>query len=187
MAAHPFDDYFSRQPEPQRSTLITVAQSLRRILPGAEACISYAMPAFKVDGTAVAGFAGFTKHCSYYPHSGATLPRLAADLDGYDWDAGTLRFPLDAPLPSPLLRKLVATRLQVETEHPPRAGKVRAFYDNGHLRSKGSVKDGEMHGDWSFYRRDGSLMRSGRFHEGAQVGTWLTFDRTGTIVKETRC
>jgi len=185
MSAHPFDEYFAQQPEPQRNTLNAVAQSLRRILPGAEACISYAMPAFKVDGTAIAGFAAFTKHCSYFPHSGATLPRLAAYLDGYDWDAGTLRFPIDTPLPSPLLRKLVAARLQVESEHPPRAEKVRAFYDNGYLRSKGGTKDGEMHGEWSFFRRDGSLMRSGRFQIGAQVGTWRTFDRNGALVKET--
>jgi len=42
-----------------------------------------------------------------------------------------------------------------------------------------------MHGDWSFYRRDSSLMRQGSFDRGRQVGRWLTFDRTGRVVKET--
>ena len=43
-----------------------------------------------------------------------------------------------------------------------------------------------MHGDWAFYRKDGSLMRSGSFDRGAQVGVWRTFDRGGHLVKETR-
>jgi antitoxin component YwqK of YwqJK toxin-antitoxin module len=42
-----------------------------------------------------------------------------------------------------------------------------------------------MHGDWKFFRADGSLMRSGRFERGKQVGPWRTFDRAGKLVKET--
>jgi uncharacterized protein YdhG (YjbR/CyaY superfamily) len=187
MAEHPFDAYLARQPEPQRTTLATTAARLRTLLPDAEECISYGMPAFKVDGTAIAGLAGFTQHCSYFPHSGATLARVTADLSAYDVDDGTLRFPIDRPLPRPLLRALVAARLQLENEHPGRAGKVRRFYDNGRLQSKGGMRDGELHGDWAWYRKDGSLMRTGRFKLGAQVGTWRTFDRHGALVKETMC
>ena len=58
-------------------------------------------------------------------------------------------------------------------------------YDNGNLRFEGFYLDGEMHGSWAFYRRDGSLMRTGRFERGRQVGTWQTFDRAGNVVKET--
>lgn len=42
-----------------------------------------------------------------------------------------------------------------------------------------------MHGEWSWYRTDGSLMRTGQFDRGRQVGTWHTHDRAGKIVKET--
>jgi antitoxin component YwqK of YwqJK toxin-antitoxin module len=42
-----------------------------------------------------------------------------------------------------------------------------------------------MHGDWSFYRADGSLMRAGSFERGRQVGVWRTYDRSGKVVKET--
>ena len=59
-------------------------------------------------------------------------------------------------------------------------------YSTGAVQSTGQILDGEMHGDWSFYRKDGSLMRSGSFDRGAQVGIWRTFDRAGTMVKETR-
>ena len=58
------------------------------------------------------------------------------------------------------------------------------FYQNGLPRFKGEYLDGEMHGDWEFYRKDGTLMRSGDFDLGKQVGVWRTFDRTGKLVSE---
>jgi antitoxin component YwqK of YwqJK toxin-antitoxin module len=65
----------------------------------------------------------------------------------------------------------------------PTEGQVR--YDNGELKMTGSHLDGEMHGSWSWYRRDGSLMRTGDFDRGRQIGTWRTYDRSGKVVKET--
>ena len=58
-------------------------------------------------------------------------------------------------------------------------------YPNGNLRFRGTNLDGEMHGDWTFFRADGSVMRSGRFERGRQVGPWRTFARDGSLVKET--
>jgi antitoxin component YwqK of YwqJK toxin-antitoxin module len=60
-----------------------------------------------------------------------------------------------------------------------------AYYRSGTMKSEGFTLDGEMHGEWVFYRLDGSVMRSGRFERGRQVGSWRTFDRTGRLVKET--
>ena len=59
------------------------------------------------------------------------------------------------------------------------------FYENGLPRFKGEYLDGEMHGFWEFFRKDGTLMRSGAFDSGVQVGVWKTFDRLGKLVKET--
>jgi antitoxin component YwqK of YwqJK toxin-antitoxin module len=42
-----------------------------------------------------------------------------------------------------------------------------------------------MHGEWTFYRADGSVMRTGSFDRGRQVGVWRTFTRAGTLVSET--
>lgn len=58
------------------------------------------------------------------------------------------------------------------------------FYENGLPRFKGDYLNGEMHGTWEFYRKDGSLMRSGEFNEGVQIGIWRTFDRLGKLVSE---
>jgi antitoxin component YwqK of YwqJK toxin-antitoxin module len=58
------------------------------------------------------------------------------------------------------------------------------LYDNGLPRFKGEYLDGEMHGYWEFYRKDGSLMRTGHFDNGVQTGTWKTYDRAGKLVSE---
>jgi antitoxin component YwqK of YwqJK toxin-antitoxin module len=60
-----------------------------------------------------------------------------------------------------------------------------ALYDTGAVRYRGFQLDGQMHGEWEFLRKDGSVMRAGRFERGAQVGVWRTFDRDGRVIKET--
>jgi antitoxin component YwqK of YwqJK toxin-antitoxin module len=70
----------------------------------------------------------------------------------------------------------------------PRASKGTpdiAHYADGGLRYKGFQLDGQMHGAWEFFRKDGSVMRSGEFDRGKQVGVWQTYDRKGIVVKET--
>ena len=61
---------------------------------------------------------------------------------------------------------------------------ISPYYENGLPRFKGDYLDGEMHGPWEFYRKDGSLMRTGEFEKGVQVGTWRTLDREGKLVSE---
>jgi antitoxin component YwqK of YwqJK toxin-antitoxin module len=71
------------------------------------------------------------------------------------------------------------------TDDAGRAIPHEEHYDNGRVKLRGAHLDGEMHGDWEFFRLDGSLMRSGAFERGRQVGIWRTWDRSGRIVKET--
>jgi len=58
-------------------------------------------------------------------------------------------------------------------------------YANGKLKMRGTMLDGEMHGEWEWGRTDGSVMRTGQFDRGKQVGVWRTFDRSGRLIKET--
>lgn len=58
-------------------------------------------------------------------------------------------------------------------------------YPNGNVRFEGPHLAGEMHGEWTFYRTDGSVMRAGTFDRGRQVGIWRTYARDGRLVKET--
>jgi len=58
-------------------------------------------------------------------------------------------------------------------------------YATGVVKLKGLHLDGDTHGEWEFYRIDGSVMRTGEFDRGKQIGPWRTFDRSGRMVKET--
>lgn len=105
------EEYLDGAPEPHRSSLMELRRTLQEILPEAAEEFSYGVPAFKIDGRAVAGYAHHRHHCGFYPHSDSVLPQLAEELAGYDWSRGTLRFPIDAPLPKALVARLVETRL----------------------------------------------------------------------------
>src|SRR6266498_2802638 len=85
--------------------------SIMAIVPDAEQCISYGMPAFRLRGETVAGFAAFKNHLSYLPHSGSVIPQLGKELEGYTSTRGSLHFPVDQPLPEALVRKLLAVRM----------------------------------------------------------------------------
>jgi uncharacterized protein YdhG (YjbR/CyaY superfamily) len=105
------DAYVGALEEPKRGTLEALRKSILDVVPDAEQGISYGMPAFKVRGKTVAGFAAFKNHLSYLPHSGSVLARLGDDVAGYETSKGSLRFAIDEPLPASLVRKLVETRL----------------------------------------------------------------------------
>ena len=104
------DEYLAALDEPKRRTLERLRSTILDIVPEAEQCISYDMPAFRLDGKVIAGFAAFKNHLSYFPHSGSVLPELADDLAGYTTSKGTLRFGVDDPLPAALVKKLIAVR-----------------------------------------------------------------------------
>ena len=112
MAARDIDNYLAGLDETKRSTLQQLRQYIRDALPDVKECISYGMPAFKVDGKTVAGFAAFKNHLSYLPHSGSDLPTLASELTGYESTTGSLHFPIDEPLPRDLVDKLLTTRMK---------------------------------------------------------------------------
>ena len=112
MATREIDRYLAALDEPKRSTLEALRSSIIEVVPDAEQCISYGLPAFKVDGKVVAGFAAFKRHLSYLPHSGSVLPALGDELARYEKTKGSLHFPIDRPLPKRLVKKLVTTRLR---------------------------------------------------------------------------
>ena len=112
MAVADVDRYLASVEEPKRSTLEALRRSILAVIPDAEQAISYGMPAFKVQGKTVAGFAAFKDHLSYLPHSGSVLGELGDNLAGYDATKGSLHFGVDQPLPDALVRRLVETRMR---------------------------------------------------------------------------
>lgn len=112
MAYTTIDEYLATLDEPKRATLQHLREEIRALVPGAEECISYSLPAFRVRGKVVAGFAAFTTHLSYLPHSGSVLPALADELKEYPGGTkSALHFSVDRPLPRALVQKLITARL----------------------------------------------------------------------------
>lgn len=110
MSKREVDAYLASLEEPKRSTLETLRATILEIVPDAEQCISYGVPAFRVQGKVVAGFAAFKNHLSYLPHSGSVFPELREELARYKTSTGALQFSVDRSLPKALVRKLVAVR-----------------------------------------------------------------------------
>jgi uncharacterized protein YdhG (YjbR/CyaY superfamily) len=111
VSAAEVDEYLLAVEEPKRRTLQTLRRTILEIVPEAEQVISYSLPAFRVHGKTVAGFAAFKNHLSYLPFSGSVLPKLADRLAGYAMTKSSLHFPVDRPLPKALVSELIATRL----------------------------------------------------------------------------
>ena len=100
----------------QLETLQHLRETILSIVPQAKETISYGMPAFEIDGKVVAGFEGFKKHCSYFPHSGSVLEELDSFPEWCEVSKGTLKFPIGKKLPKTLVRKLISVRRRQITE-----------------------------------------------------------------------
>jgi uncharacterized protein YdhG (YjbR/CyaY superfamily) len=119
MSAEQIDEYLRDVDEPKRSTLQALRLMILEVIPAAEQGISYGMPAFRVQGKTVAGFAAFKDHLSYLPHSGTVLGELADELAGYTMTKGSLHFAVDQPLPKAIVTKLIAERLREADQRLP--------------------------------------------------------------------
>jgi len=103
------DEYLARVPEPARGTLRKIRAMIRSVVPAdASEAISYGIPSFKYKGWLV-GYAAFANHCSFFP--GALPGKLADELKRFPTSKGTIRFPVERPLPAALVKKLVGARI----------------------------------------------------------------------------
>lgn len=104
------DEYIAEAAPAARPILAEIRRVVRAAAPKAEECISYRMPAFKQDGVLIY-FAAFTHHIGVFPpvSGDAALEKAVARYAG---PKGNLRFPMDRPIPYPLIRKIVTLRLQ---------------------------------------------------------------------------
>jgi uncharacterized protein YdhG (YjbR/CyaY superfamily) len=111
LSSEEIDNYLDTLEEPKRATLAELRDTIVAIVPDVEQCISYGMPAFKLRGKTIAGFAAFKNHLSYLPHSGSVIARLAKETESYTQTKGSLHFSVDEPLPKQLVKKLLDLRI----------------------------------------------------------------------------
>lgn len=110
-ADSPIDDYLAKLAEDKRAVLEKLRKTIRSAAPKAVECVSYGMPAFKLDGKGIAGFAAARNHFSYFPMSGSVVSALKKDLEKFETSKGAVKFTAESPIPATLVRKLVRARI----------------------------------------------------------------------------
>ena len=111
MTIKTIDQYLAALEDDQRAALEKLRKDIRAAAPAVEECISYQIPAFRLDGKLLVAFGAWANHCSFYPGSSATLRKFQSDLKGFQISKGTIRFSPDNPLPLALVKKLVNARI----------------------------------------------------------------------------
>jgi uncharacterized protein YdhG (YjbR/CyaY superfamily) len=105
------DEYLAGVKPEQRVALERLRQTIRAAEPRAEECISYGIPAFRLDGRPLVFFGAWANHCAFYPGSSVTFKKFQNDLRNFQISKGTIRFSPEKPLPTKLVKKLVKARL----------------------------------------------------------------------------
>lgn len=108
------DEYIASFPGDIQESLQKIRSTIREAAPEAEETISYQMPAFRLKGILVY-FAAFKEHISFFPTSSG-IEEFKEELSGYKGGKGTIRFPLDKPIPFDLISRIVKFRVKENLE-----------------------------------------------------------------------
>jgi len=109
------DEYFSNVSIKGFGPLETLRNTIKEVVPEAEEVISYNMPAFKLNGILVY-YAAHREHIGFYPANASLIGIFKNELSGYETSKGTIKFPLDKPLPIGLIKKIVRYRVKENLE-----------------------------------------------------------------------
>src|SRR5207249_11809885 len=105
------DEYLASVNSDHSKALQKIRETVHAVAPNAQECISYGIPAFRLNGRSLVFFGAWANHCSFYPGSSTTLKNFRDDLKGFQVRKGTVRFSPDNPLPITLVKKLVKARI----------------------------------------------------------------------------
>jgi uncharacterized protein YdhG (YjbR/CyaY superfamily) len=105
------DQYIAAFPKAVQAILKKMRQTIRKAAPRAEETISYGIPTFRLNGRYLIYFAAYTRHVAVYP-APIGAPEFGDALASYVSGKGTLRFPLDRPIPYALITRVVKYRIR---------------------------------------------------------------------------
>jgi uncharacterized protein YdhG (YjbR/CyaY superfamily) len=104
------DEYVSRYPKNVQALLKKLRETIRKAAPAADERISYGIPTFALQGNLV-HFAGYKAHIGFYPGA-VGIAAFRKELAAWKLSKGTVQFPLDEPLPLPLITRIVKHRVK---------------------------------------------------------------------------
>jgi uncharacterized protein YdhG (YjbR/CyaY superfamily) len=124
MSAKPqtIDEYLAPLSKEKRTALGKLRRAIRSAAPKAQECISYGIPAFRLDGRLLVAFGAAANHCAFYPGA-HPIKAHKGELEAYGTSKGTIRFPARSPLPAKLVRKLLKTRIAEYAARQPVAAR----------------------------------------------------------------
>lgn len=104
------NDYIAQFPKRTQAKLQQVRRAIHRSAPGATETIRYGIPTFQILGKNLVHFAGWTTHVGFYP-SPSGISAFQAELGPYELSRGTVKFPMDEPMPLALIQRITKFRL----------------------------------------------------------------------------
>jgi uncharacterized protein YdhG (YjbR/CyaY superfamily) len=107
------EDYLAGLHGDRRPAIDLLRRTIKAAAPEATETIAYSMPAFRSHGGQfLVSYAAYKKHYSLFPASGAVVEALGEELRPFLAGKGTIRFPAGEPIPTALVKKVVAVRLE---------------------------------------------------------------------------
>ena len=103
--------YIAGTPEPARAALEQVRAAIREAVPDAVETIGYGMPTFKLNGRNLLHFGAFRRHIGFYPIPSG-IEAFREELAPYEQGKGSVRFPLDRPIPLELIARIARFRAE---------------------------------------------------------------------------
>jgi uncharacterized protein YdhG (YjbR/CyaY superfamily) len=110
------DEYIAGFPEETQTLLQELRELIRATAPDATETISYAIPTFDLNGRHLVHFAGYERHIGFYPVPSG-MEAFKDELKPYKQGKGSVQFPLDEPLPTDLIRRIVVFRVEENAGH----------------------------------------------------------------------
>ena len=117
------DQYLAGVSDDKRAALQRLRETILGVIPTAEECISYGMPAFRYEGKVVVFLGAAANHCAFYP--GGMVNEFADELEAFETSKGTIRFQPDHPLPAALVRKIVKAAVARNAKRKPKSTSKR--------------------------------------------------------------
>jgi uncharacterized protein YdhG (YjbR/CyaY superfamily) len=105
------DEYFKSLPKEVRDTLTTIRGAILKVAPKSIECISYGMPAYRLEGEVLVYFAAQKHHIGFYPTSSG-VSAFQNEITKYEFSKGTIIFPFNYTLPIGLIKKIVKFRIK---------------------------------------------------------------------------
>jgi uncharacterized protein YdhG (YjbR/CyaY superfamily) len=126
MSSNLIDQFISNYPPEVQTILQKIRALIQKSAPGAEEAMSYGIPTFKLNGKNLVHFSAFKEHIGFYP-TPTGIEKFKKELSAYEGAKGSVKFPLNKPIPYALITKIVQFRVkEVSAQTTPKKKSTKA-------------------------------------------------------------